>query len=279
MTGVAVLAMLALVGCGTSSRQAVAPAPTDPATPTTMATSPSPTVSPTPRRTTAKPPPKARRYVPTSPAAKPKATKKSTTLLVERLHGVGDAKQVVSVVANGYGSSYATLQAFTKTSSGWKRTFGPWSARVGRKGFAPPGDKREGDLRTPSGSYGFGFMFGVRSNPGVRYEYRRVTGDWHVWADDPPTPRYNLWTDTRTQDGGPTPESMNQVPAYNYSAVIAYNTSRAPGMGSAIFLHVSTSGSTAGCVSLPTGQLLDVMRWLDSSKRPRIIMGTESYVT
>jgi L,D-peptidoglycan transpeptidase YkuD (ErfK/YbiS/YcfS/YnhG family) len=271
--------MLALVACGTSTRPVAAPEATDTATPTQLATSPSPTVTPTPRRTTAKPTPKPTAHAAASPAAKPKATKKHTTLLVDRLHGVGDAKQVVSVVANGYGSSYATLQAFTKTSSGWKRTFGPWSARIGRKGFAPPGDKREGDLRTPSGSYGFGFMFGVQSSPGVRYEYRRVTGDWHVWADDPGTPRYNLWTDTRTQNGGPSPESMNQVPAYNYSAVIAYNTSRTPGKGSAIFLHVSTGGSTAGCVSLPTGELLDVLRWLDPSKGPRIIMGTESYVT
>jgi L,D-peptidoglycan transpeptidase YkuD (ErfK/YbiS/YcfS/YnhG family) len=195
------------------------------------------------------------------------------------LHGVGSARQVLSVVASGYGTSYATVQGFTKTSSGWARTFGPWSARIGRSGFAPPGEKREGDMRTPSGSYGFGFMFGVRSNPGVHYEYRRVTGNQYVWNDDSSSSRYNLWTDTRTQAAGRNPESMNQVPAYNYSAVIAYNTARTPGLGSAIFLHVSQSSGTAGCVALPTSQLLDVLRWLDPSKSPRIIMGTESTVT
>ncbi|MDX6285346.1 MAG: hypothetical protein QOG53_831 [Frankiales bacterium] len=217
------------------------------------------------------------RVLPTS-KPKPKRVTPSQPLLVERLNGVGSARQVISVVASGYGTSYATLQGFTKTSSGWHRTFGPWSVHIGRHGFAPPGDKREGDLRTPSGSYGFSFMFGVKASPGVRYEYRRVTGDWHVWADDP-GPRYNLWTDTRTQDGGPSPEPMNQAPAYNYSAVIAYNTARTAGLGSAIFMHVSTGGSTAGCVSMPTGQLLDVLRWLDPAKSPRIIMGTESAVT
>jgi L,D-peptidoglycan transpeptidase YkuD (ErfK/YbiS/YcfS/YnhG family) len=236
-------------------------------------------VTPTPRRTTAKPTHRPVVHMTKPPATKPKATKARTTLLVERLHGVGNARQVISVVASGYGTSYATVQAFTKTSSGWKRSFGPWSARIGRHGFAPPGDKREGDLRTPSGSYGFSFMFGVQPNPGVRYEYRRVTGDWDVWADDPGTPRYNLWTDTRTQDAGPSPEPMNNTPAYNYSAVIAYNTARTSGLGSAIFLHVSTGGSTAGCVSLPTSELLDLLRWLDPSKAPRIIMGTESSVT
>jgi len=60
------------------------------------------------------------------------------------------------------------------------------------------------------------------------------------------------------------------VPAYNYAAVIAYNTARTPGLGSAIFLHVGTGGSTAGCVSLPASQLLAVLRWLKPSAKPRI---------
>jgi L,D-peptidoglycan transpeptidase YkuD (ErfK/YbiS/YcfS/YnhG family) len=150
---------------------------------------------------------------------------------------------------------------------------------IGRAGFAPAGDKREGDLRTPAGSYGFSFFFGVHPSPGVRYEWRRVTGSYDVWDDDPSSSRYNLWTDRRYDDAGRNPESMQQVPAYYYSAVIAYNTARTPGLGSAIFLHVSTGGGTAGCVSLPTGQLLDVLRWLDPAQGPRIIMGTESAVT
>ena len=67
---------------------------------------------------------------------------------------------------------------------------------------------------------------------------------------------------------------MYNTPAYNYGAVIAYNTARTPGLGSAIFLHVSTGGSTAGCVALPQGQLLEVLRWLDPAQQPRIVMGT-----
>ena len=113
----------------------------------------------------------------------------------------------------------------------------------------------------------------------MRYEWRRVTGSYDVWDDDPSSARYNLWTDTRYADAGRAPEPMQQIPAYNYSAVIAYNTARTPGRGSAIFLHVSTGGGTAGCVSLPTSELLDVLRWLDPALGPRIIMGTESTVT
>jgi len=63
---------------------------------------------------------------------------------------------------------------------------------------------------------------------------------------------------------------MNKVPAYNYAAVIAYNTARTPGLGSAIFLHVGTGGATAGCVSLPASQLLTLLRWLRPAANPRI---------
>jgi L,D-peptidoglycan transpeptidase YkuD (ErfK/YbiS/YcfS/YnhG family) len=51
-----------------------------------------------------------------------------------------------------------------------------------------------------------------------------------------------------------------------------------PGAGSAIFLHVSTGGATAGCVSLPSASLLAVLRWLDPAQQPRIVMGTEGDV-
>jgi L,D-peptidoglycan transpeptidase YkuD (ErfK/YbiS/YcfS/YnhG family) len=261
-----------LAGCGGSSgKPAALPSPT--VSPSAVA---SPTASPTPRPTlthTASPAAKQ------TTASTQHPTPKPAPLLVTRLNGVGSAQQVISVVASSYGTSSATLQAFEKTGSTWHRVFGPWSAHIGRAGFAPSGDKREGDLRTPSGSYGFQYMFGVRSNPGVRYDWRPVRGSYDVWDDDSSSARYNLWTDKRYDDPGSNPEPMYNVPAYNYGAVIAYNTARTPHMGSAIFFHVSTGGGTAGCVSLPTSELLDVLRWMNPSKGARIIMGTESAVT
>ena len=63
-------------------------------------------------------------------------------------------------------------------------------------------------------------------------------------------------------------------PAYNYGAVIAYNTARKPGLGSAIFLHVSHGSATAGCVAVPQSDVLKLLRWLNPKLGPRIIMGT-----
>jgi L,D-peptidoglycan transpeptidase YkuD (ErfK/YbiS/YcfS/YnhG family) len=200
-------------------------------------------------------------------------------LLVARLVGVGDAGQVIAVDASGYGATTATLTAYQRTVDGWQQVFGPWIANIGRNGFAPPGAKREGDGRTPSGSYGFSFFFGVRADPGVRFEYRSIAGPWIVWDDDPGSANYNEWIDERAQAAGADPEPMDRTPVYDHGAVIDYNAQRTPGLGSAIFLHVSCGAATAGCVSLPMSELVSVLRWLDPKRSPRIIMGTNATLT
>jgi L,D-peptidoglycan transpeptidase YkuD (ErfK/YbiS/YcfS/YnhG family) len=188
---------------------------------------------------------------------------------------VGPAAQAVVVNAPRYGSTTATLTAYQREGAGWKQAFGPWTARLGTRGLAPPGQKREGDGRTPSGVYGFDFFFGVAPDPGVRFPYRRVTPRI-VWDDDSESPLYNTWVDLNRQQAGPSPEPLYVSPAYDHGAVIAYNTDRTPGLGSAIFLHVSTGGPTAGCVSLPAGQLVEVLRWLDPGQAPKIVLGVSS---
>lgn len=214
-----------------------------------------------------------------SPAVTPSAPRAlSSAASPDQLRGVGTARQVVEVTASHYGSSYATLTAWRKSSSGWVRVAGPWSARIGRNGFAAPGRKREGDGRTPTGSYGFSFFFGVAPRPsGIHYPWRHAY-TYDYWDDDSSSSRYNLWTDTRRSYAGRSPEPMHQQPAYDDGAVIAYNSARKPGLGSAIFLHVSHNSATSGCVSLPRSELLRVLRWLDPHASPRIIMGVPSAI-
>ena len=169
------------------------------------------------------------------------------------------------------------MTAFARTAQGWRQVYGPWTARIGYHGFAPAGHKREGDGRTPTGVFGFQFMFGVEPNPGVRYPYRpALSTSW--WDDDSASAHYNEWVDSRTGYPGRDPEAMRQVPSYRYGAVIGYNLARTPGLGSAIFLHVAHTGATSGCVSLPEPELLAVLRWLDPAQSPRIVMGTMSAV-
>jgi L,D-peptidoglycan transpeptidase YkuD (ErfK/YbiS/YcfS/YnhG family) len=177
--------------------------------------------------------------------------------------------QLITVTAKSHTTTYATLRAYQV--SGRKRVlvFGPWTARVGYNGVAWPGKKREGDGKTPAGSYRFSFFFGVKRKLAFAYPFRHAY-TYDYWDDDPSSARYNEWIDARKQNPGANPEPMHQVPAYDYAAVIAYNTARTPGLGSAIFLHVGTGGPTAGCVSLPAPRLVKILRWLKPKDHPRI---------
>lgn len=197
--------------------------------------------------------------------------------MIHRVRGIGDAQQVITVTNRSWTSTYATLQAWEKGADGrWRSVFGPWTARVGRTGFGSP--KREGDGQTPVGSYRIYGMFGVRTLTGTQYRWLTVDRN-DVWVDDPRSTYYNLHMRLPANGRWRSAESMYQPVPYAYAAHIGYNTARAPGYGSAIFLHASTGSYTAGCVSLPASQLVPVLRWLNWYKRARVIMGPESAVT
>lgn len=182
---------------------------------------------------------------------------------------VAAVRQLITVTAPAYRTTYATLRAYRLSGGKWVEVFGPWTARVGYDGVARPGRKREGDGTTPSGTYGLSFFFGVQPDPGFSFSFRHAYR-YDYWDDDPSSPRYNEWVDARVRDPGADPEPMHQVPAYDYAAVIAYNTARTPGRGSAIFLHVGTGTATAGCVSLPRAELIRLLHWLKPAANPRI---------
>jgi L,D-peptidoglycan transpeptidase YkuD (ErfK/YbiS/YcfS/YnhG family) len=202
-----------------------------------------------------------------------------TRITPAHLIGVGNATQVIEVVNDGYGETSATVRAFAIQDGKWRQVFGHWAANVGYNGFAPPGQKHEGDGRTPSGSYGFSFFFGVDRRPsGISYPWRHAYS-YDYWDDDSASPRYNEWVDTRHHDAGRNPEPMLDLPSYEDAAVIAYNVDRVPERGSAIFLHVTHHDATTGCVSLPRPDLLALLRWLDPADHPRIIMGTAATVS
>jgi L,D-peptidoglycan transpeptidase YkuD (ErfK/YbiS/YcfS/YnhG family) len=178
-------------------------------------------------------------------------------------------QQLITVTARSYAATYATFRAYRVSGGKRVEVFGPWTARVGYNGVARPGQKREGDGRTPSGSYGFSFYFGVDADLRFAFPFRHAY-TYDYWDDAPASPRYNEWVDAKTASPGADPEPMHNVPAYDYAAVIAYNTARVPGLGSAIFLHVGTGGPTAGCVSLPKAELLKILGWLKPADHPRI---------
>lgn len=267
---IALLAALVPIACGSTGRESTGRAVAGSSVPSSIAIVPVATV---PGTAASPQPPSLSTTIVARTTATVVSTPATTSVPDPALARVGSAGQAVIVTAARYGGTAATMTAYQRDGAGWQVAFGPWSAHLGSRGIAPPGEKREGDGRTPSGVYGFDFFFGVAPDPGVRFPYRRVTSRSVVWDDDPDSPRYNTWVDLDMADAGRDPEPMYVTPAYDHGAVIAYNDARTPGLGSAIFLHVSTGAATAGCVSLPAGDLVELLRWLDPARDPRIVIG------
>lgn len=157
--------------------------------------------------------------------------------------------QVVAVVANG---AAATVTLLEKNGDAWD-TIITTSGFVGASGV---GAAQEGVSRTPYGAYTLGFAFGQGGDPGTQLPYRQVTGNSY-WISDINDPQYNTWQERGSSS--PMDEHLIEYPwAYKYAITLNYDGGY--GGGSAFFLHVSTGGPTAGCVSVPENVMLQFMQ-------------------
>jgi len=142
--------------------------------------------------------------------------------------------------------SKAEAWFFVKEAEGW-RLDRKGDAHVGENGI---GKQREGDMKTPVGTFGMRGAFGIKPNPGSKMEYIDVTEN--VWACDDDCEYYNTIIQVDTTSHQCTGEHMIEyVPDYNYGMYIDYNPDRIYPLGCAIFLHCKGLGNcTAGCVAV-----------------------------
>ena len=205
-----------------------------------------------------------------------------TLNLAEELATTGGARQLVVVDGTGFGSTAATLTTWQEDGQGWAGALPPMPAVVGRAGWQDAADRHEGDGTTPVGLYGIGAtMYGNSPDPGVAYPYHQLTcGDW--WDEDPASPAYNTFQHvpcgTAPPFGGDSEALWTEAAAYPYLAVVDFNTPPTGAYGSAIFLHADVGQATDGCVSVPVADLASVLRWLQPSMDPVIVMGPDAVV-
>lgn len=199
-----------------------------------------------------------------------KTDSEATQLL---LVAVADAARGEAVVA-GY---VKATDANADGKSVWKKDLADAPATIGRNGLAAPGEKREGDGKTPSGEFPLGFAFGraVNAPNGVAIPYRQATEN-DYWIDDPKSPNYNAWITGEKPSVSCERLRLGDGPrarCYDWAVVVEYNFAPiVPGAGSAIFLHVwaDPTTPTSGCVALSAENVLNILRWLDPDKKPRI---------
>lgn len=141
---------------------------------------------------------------------------------------------------------------------------------IGKNGFAPHGQLREGEYRSPTGSFSATEALG-KADPGTKLLYHTVNRRSR-WGG-PGSPAYNNYVD----GGSPADENlwywMNQG-TYEQAAVINYNrlpdTVPIPGADYAIFFGAGNRVS-AGCVSTTLATSTRVVQTLGPGDR--FIMG------
>ncbi|MFO7570597.1 MAG: L,D-transpeptidase family protein [Smithellaceae bacterium] len=169
------------------------------------------------------------------------------------------------------------LYAFARNGATWHQAMKPMSATIGANGFAPHGEKREGDGRTPSGRYRLGTAFGYPDSMQTRMPYRQAFDD-DIWVDDPVAPDYNQWVKLSDTAARSFEKMRRDDDQYKYGIVIEHNTAPViPGHGSAIFLHIwkAPGASTAGCIAVSEENIINLLGWLDPKANPLIVINPE----
>lgn len=179
---------------------------------------------------------------------------------------MGESRQVITVDSTG---TTCILSMYEKSGDNW-RCMLQTSGVVGKNGVS---DKsREGDYCTPRGLYSLGFSFGTQALSGLKTQYRQINNNCY-WVDDPNSPLYNQWVESNRISWNSAEHLTDYPQAYKYGVVIEYNMSPVvPYKGSAIFLHCSTGAYTAGCVAVSENDMLDILKQIDSTKYPIIII-------
>lgn len=195
---------------------------------------------------------------------------------VSNLQISNNSEQLIVITKTSNSSYSALCSVYEKVNGEWKYVWKNLRAVTGNNGISY--NRREGDRTTPAGVFTISQAFGKANNPGTKLPYRVVQqDDW--WAGDSQHPEsYNTWQKSPS-NGWRESESEHLIDydLYKYAFVIDFNTSRTPYNGSAIFFHIApySGRGTAGCVGVNESDLVNILKWINPSKNPKIIICNE----
>ena len=152
----------------------------------------------------------------------------------------------------------AGIQGTTAWISMHEKINGQWEMIMTTPGFIGKnglGKVKEGDSKTPVGTFTFDFAFGIEPNPGCAIPYTQVDEN-HYWSGDW-NYKYNQFVDVRE-----APANFETRYSEHLIDYMGYNAECIPGKGSALFMHCFGTNKpwTGGCVGLPNDKMLFVMQ-------------------
>lgn len=191
---------------------------------------------------------------------------------LRELDGIDGAGQIVLVLAENPETSKAKAYTYEKVNGQWQAVFEPFDCVIGRNGITH--DKKEGDGKSPAGTFSLYRCFGRDENPGTRLHYTRFEKN-DFWVDDPGSNLYNTYQKGPSNGRWVSAEDLYGIgDIYRFFIVIEYNTKNpVPGKGSAIFMHIwqGKDSYTGGCTAMAEENLLRIMNWLDPDKNPLLL--------
>lgn len=156
--------------------------------------------------------------------------------------------------------SRANLSIHEKKNGVWVE-LASCNAYLGSKGI---GKTKEGDRKTPTGTFNLTQPFGIKADPGANMDYTKVT-KYHYWCGTSSSEYYNRLVDMRKVDRKNKSSDEHLISygsVYNYCMFIDYNKEGTPGKGSCIFLHCTGKNkSTGGCIAVSESMMKKIIRW------------------
>ena len=146
-----------------------------------------------------------------------------------------------------------------------------YKCALGKKGITK--NKREGDQKTPSGTFSLGKVFYRKDRTkDIKTKLKKyIIKKYMCWCDDHNNKFYNKLIFTKDKN---KEKLFRKDNLYDIIIVINYNTRPiVKNKGSAIFIHLAKKNysGTMGCIGLKKNDLLEVLKTISKKTKIKIV--------
>jgi|TARA_B100000780_G_scaffold66855_1_gene44071 L,D-peptidoglycan transpeptidase YkuD (ErfK/YbiS/YcfS/YnhG family) len=142
---------------------------------------------------------------------------------------------------------------------------------VGKNGIYS--NKKEGDKKTPRGTYSLGNLYyrADRVKRPITKLSTKIIQRNTGWCDDSSSKNYNKEIKIHQKTKISHEKLFKKNNSYNYLIEIKYNNKPTPFKGSAIFIHLTNNyKKTAGCIALQEKDFLILIKLINKNTKIRI---------